>query len=359
MNASFTRRAILPLALTGLLASSDALALCRWDGGAPSGQLLYNIQLDNLWVPRHAPVGSVIRTASRMRTTNATGQVLLCPVAVVGDYAEVNLPNTARIFPGPLPPIGGVETDRVLETNIPGVGVHVRLGAPYEGGWNNYWIPRTAVSVPYTGYQDNPAPLAIRTTYLETYITVIKTGEIPPGPHDFAGQELFTGNFTGVGSVLKANLHGRIMQAQCSLRTDAVSADPVDLENHDLSSFTGEGSATAAIPFHINLNNCDDDPAGGKARVHIQLDVAKGATVIDADKGLFSLSPDPRSATGLGVQLLRADGVTPAELGQELDVSPITPGDMRIGFNARYYQVAPSVTTGVAKSALNFTIYYK
>ncbi|MCX2891029.1 MULTISPECIES: fimbrial protein [unclassified Pseudomonas] len=357
MNASFIRRAILPLALTALLASSNALALCRWDGGLPSGQLLYNIQLGNLWVPRDAPVGSVIRTASRMSTPNDTGHKLLCPVAVAGDRADVNLPNTASIFPGPLPPISGVETDRVLETNIPGVGIHVRLGAPYEGGWDNYWIPRTPVSVPYSGYQDRPSGLAITTTYLDTYITVIKTGEIPPGPHSFAGQELFTGNFTGVGSVLKANLHGTVTQAQCSLGANPVSADPVDLKHHELSSFSGEGSTTPAIPFHINLNQCADD--SGMARVHIQLDVTKGATVIDADKGLFSLIPEVGNASGLGVQILRADGVTPAKLGEELDVSAITPGDMRIDFNARYYQVAPQVTSGPAKSALNFTIYYK
>lgn len=359
MNASFTRRAILPLALTGLFASSDVLALCKWDGGSPSGQLLYDIQLDNLWVPRDAPVGSVIRTANRMRTTNATGQTLLCPVVNVGDRADANLPNTARIFPGPLPPISGVETDRVLETNIPGVGVHVRLGIPYVGGYVNEWIPQTPVSIPYTGYQDQLSGLPISMSYLETYITVIKTGEIPPGPHDFAGQELFTGTFTGVGSVLKANLHGSLRQAQCALGADPVSADPVDLEKHDLSSFTGEGSTTAAIPFHINLNQCADDPAGGNARVYIQLDVTKGATVIDADKGLFSLIPDPAAASGLGVQILRADGVTPAELGRELDMTAITPGDMRIGFNARFYQVAPQVTPGEAQSALNFTIYYK
>ena len=359
MTASFTRRAILPLALAGLFASSDALALCEWFDGSPTGQLLYNIQLGTLWVPRDAPVGTVILTASQLRTRNATGQVLMCPVGVIGDRADVNLPNTATFFPGPLPPIGGVENDRVLQTSIPGVGVHVRLGVPYSGGFNNYWIPTSPISVPYTGYQDNPAPLAIRTTYLETYLTVIKTGDIPPGPNSFAGQELFTGTFTGVGSVLTANLHGTVMQAQCSLQANAVSADPVELGDHDLSSFTGEGSATKLIPFHINLNRCDDDPAGGKARVHVQLDVAKGATVVDADKGLFSLIADPGSATGLGVQMLRADGMTPAELGQELDMAPITPGDMRIAFNARYYQVAPTVTPGVAKSALNFTIYYK
>ncbi|PVZ39495.1 fimbrial protein [Pseudomonas sp. CC120222-01a] len=358
MTASFTQRAILPLALTSLLASSNALALCKWDGGQPSGQLLYNIDLGTLWVPRDAPTGTVIATTGMKRTANATGDVLLCPVAVAGDYAEVNLPVTPLVVRH-LPPVAGIDPDRVLETNIPGVGVHIALGIPYQGGRDNLWVPMGPVSIPYKGYQDKPSPGAIRTTYMETDITVIKTGDIPQGPNEFAGKEVFSGTFTGVGSVLNAYLHGTVMQAQCSLRANPVSADPVELGEHKKDIFTGEGTVTASIPFQIYLNQCDDDPAGGKARVHVKLDVTKGATVIDAGRGLFSLIPGPDSATGLGVQVLRGDGVTPAELGQELDMSAITPGDMRIDFNARYYQVDAEVTPGIAKSALNFTIYYK
>ena len=356
MNASFIRRAILPLALTSLFTSSNALALCYWKD-APSGELLYDIHLEPLFVPRDAPVGTVIRTASQMRTPNATGDILLCSVPVAGEYAEVNLLNSMKLFPGPLPVIPGIETDRVLETNIPGIGIHVGLGQQYAGGNQTRWIPLTPVSIPYKGYQDQPAGLPITTNYLDTLITVIKTGDIDSGPQYFLGEEIFTGNYTDVGRVLRANLHGTVTQAECSLRADVVSDTSVDLGEHKLETFNDEGSGTSPRPFHINLTKC----TGGKAGVYVKLEVAKGATVIDADKGLFSLTPDPNSASGIGVQVLRADGETPAALGQELEMAQISPDpdDIRIDFSARYVKVAPVVTSGDAKSALSFTIYYK
>lgn len=152
-------------------------------------------------------------------------------------------------------------------------------------------------------------------------------------------------------------MHGTVTQAECSLRADAVSDTSVDLGEHKLETFNDEGSGTSPRPFHINLTKC----TGGKAGVYVKLEVAKGATVIDADKGLFSLTPDPNSASGIGVQVLRADGETPAALGQELEMAQISPDpdDIRIDFSARYVKVAPVVTSGDAKSALSFTIYYK
>lgn len=361
MSAPRLQRTTLALWLIGFFANASAQDIdCHWEGGLPTGQLHYNIQLGMSWVPRDAPIGTVIASFTNLRTQNDGSFALLCPVPVAGMRADVNIPNTARIFPGSLPPINGMDlTGRVLETNVPGVGLHVYLGLPYNGAFDNTWVPTTWRSVPYLGSITRPAPLAARMTYLQADYTLIKIGDIPAGPNDFAGQELFTGHFNAVGSVLRANLFGSVRQAQCSLQANAVSADPVDLGKHEASSFTHEGTVTASVPFHINLNNCEDDPAGGTARVHVELEVAKGATVIDADRGLFSLSPEAGSAQGLGIQVLHADGVTPAALHQALDVTPISPGDMRIDFNARYYQTAQTVQPGVAKSALNFTLYYK
>ncbi|WP_236238143.1 fimbrial protein [Pseudomonas faucium] len=361
MSAPRLLRPTLALWLAGFLATASAQEVqCYWDGGLPTGRLHYNIQLGMNWVPRDAPIGTVIATWDRLRTMNDGLFALMCPVPVPGLRADVNMPSTARIFPGSLPPINGRDlTGRVLETSVPGVGLHVYLDFPYNGLADNAWKPTTWRSIPYVGSITTPSPVAHRMTYLDAEYTLIKIGDIPAGPNDFAGQELFTGTFTTVGNVLRANLFGSVHQAQCSLQANAVSADPVDLGSHEASSFTQEGTVTASVPFHINLNNCEDDPNGGTARVHVELEVAKGATVIDADRGLFSLSPEADSAQGLGIQILHADGVSPAVLHRELDVTPISPGDMRIDFNARYYQTAPTVRAGVAKSALNFTLYYK
>ncbi|WP_410953376.1 fimbrial protein [Pseudomonas sp. S1(2024)] len=38
---------------------------------------------------------------------------------------------------------------------------------------------------------------------------------------------------------------------------------------------------------------------------------------------------------------------------------PLSPGDLTLNFQARYYQTAPTVTPGEANGALNFTVTYR
>ncbi|MBF8803884.1 fimbrial protein [Pseudomonas asiatica] len=272
-----------------------------------------------------------------------------------------NVNNTQPLFTGSLPPINGEDlTGRVIQTGVDGIGIHVRLVAPYHGKGgspSNAWTYINWTSVPWQGYADHdPGPTGIQLNNLRAYITLIKTGPIAPGPHSFNGIQLFSGTYSDVGTVMRAHLHGTVTTAQCTLKANAVSPAPVDLGTHDVKDFGKPDDFTKAVPFRITLNDCESDASGG-TQAYIRLDGANGSKPIDVDKGVFSLSSGS-GATGIGIQVLHADG-SPFRLEEEVAVMPLSPGDLTLNFQARYYQTAPTVTPGEANGALNFTVTYR
>ncbi|MEX5591041.1 type 1 fimbrial protein, partial [Pseudomonas urmiensis] len=82
----------------------------------------------------------------------------------------------------------------------------------------------------------------------------VKTGPIPPGPNVLNGSELFSGSVTMLGKIMKFGLTGTILQAQCSVGADPVSADRVQLGEWVSSDFTGPGFTSPAVPFSIALS---------------------------------------------------------------------------------------------------------
>lgn len=356
------RTTMIPAALA-LFNSGEAMAICEWMHGVP-GELEHNLRLQPVWVPRDAPIGSVIGQADvRYNLPNEAGLILVCNNVNGTEYLTAQVLNTQPIVTSPLPPVAGEDlTGRVLETGVDGVGIHVRLDWPYTGSGGipqNYWNASTWHSVPWQGYSNHrTGPTGIQMSNLRAFITLIKTGPIAPGPHSFNGVQLFSGSYDTIGSVLRYHLHGTVTAAQCSLKADAVNPDPVALGNHDVKDFTSPGHTTAPVTFEIRLNDCDDDPSGASARAHIRMEATQGSTTLDPDLGLFSLSSGS-GASGLGIQVLHEDGITPVRLDDDVPVTPLVPGETYLKFQARYYQTAPSVTPGQANGALNFTVTYR
>ncbi|MGE7991971.1 fimbrial protein [Pseudomonas sp. NPDC089554] len=116
---------------------------------------------------------------------------------------------------------------------------------------------------------------------------------------------------------------GQVQQAQCALKQDAVSANPVQLGKHDIAGFTGQGSTTNPVDFFITLSDCEDDPAGSVARAFIRLDGVDGSVPVDRDLGLFTLTTDS-SAKGIGIQVLHSDN-TPLKLEEFVGMVSLTP----------------------------------
>jgi major type 1 subunit fimbrin (pilin) len=83
--------------------------------------------------------------------------------------------------------------------------------------------------------------------------------------------------------------------------------------------------------------------------------------VVNAAKSVVALDASS-SATGVGVQLLDGTGTQPFPLQTWTTFTgydAATGGDYTIPLNARYYQTAATVTTGMANSSMTFTMQYQ
>lgn len=341
----------------------DDQEICEWEAARPPGPSVYTIDVGTWYVPRDAPVGTPINPPDmRTDTYNVPRAALSCFRYEGPHTLHLYQPATAPVFPGPLPPLNGEDlTGKVLETGIPGVGIRIKLGHPFDGVWANAWKPVGPPIIPFDAIIDHFTELYVRASALRAWVTLIKTGPIPPGAHSVNGYELYTGSASNVGHVWRVGMQATVIQAQCNLPQNPVSADPVELGTWDKTDFTGPGFTTPAVPFQITLSDCEDDPDGGVATAHIRLEGTKGSTPIDAQRGIFGLTDDS-TAEGVGIQMLMADGVTPVQLNQDVPLQAISPsGDTVLPFSARFYQTEASqaVKPGSAKGALNFTITYQ
>ncbi|MCF8984772.1 fimbrial protein [Pseudomonas syringae] len=336
---------------------------CYWV--SPPGLKDYRRDIGTLYVPRDARVGTVIGSIDVLEgTPDQAGLEAACRNDGTA-LLEFNATATAPIFPGNVDPINGEDlTGKILQTNIPGVGVRIRLGHPYDSNCPNCFMPAGgSATVPFIGLNDHRDMLtSIRLLHMNNYLTLVKTGPIPSGPNVLNGSELFSGSVTTLGRIMRFGLTGTVLQAQCSVGADPVSADPVQLGEWDSADFTGPGFTTPAVPFSIALSNCETDTGSGfVATAHIQLDGVEGSVPEGpANSGVFSLTSDS-DAKGMGIQVLKGDGVTPMELQTEVPLIAITPGNVVLNFYARFYQTQASsaIRPGKAKGALSFTMTYK
>ncbi|MCI3945039.1 fimbrial protein [Pseudomonas syringae] len=345
----------------------EPAADCYWKSSP--GLKDFRRDIGTLYIPRDAKVGSVIGSVdARATTPDPAGLEAACSNDGSA-FLEFNAIATAPIFPGPVDPINGEDvTGKILQTNIPGVGVRIKLNFPYAppGGVTcaNCFKPVDGnPAVPYLGINDHEDYLLpIEITSLGTRLTLVKTGPIAPGPNVLDGGELWSGSLTTLGRVMRFGIAGTIIQAQCSVGGNPVSAAPVQLGEWDSADFTGPGFTTTPVPFSIALSNCETDTGPGfEATAHIQLDGIEGSVPEGpANSGVFSLTSDS-DAKGVGIQVLKADGTTPMELQTEVPLVAISPGNTVLHFHARFYQTAASneIRAGKAKGALSFTMTYK
>lgn len=339
-------------------------ANCQWVPAGGPGMKNYQRDMGTLYVPRDARPGTVIGAIDLIQSTPSNPGFAAECVNDGSHYLLFNARATVPIFPGQLDPINGEDvTGKILQTNIPGVGVRIKLGTPLDGRGDNSFVPIGGPpTVPYDGLSDKKVLTQIRLNSLINQVTLVKTGPLQAGGHILDGRELFSGHFPDLGKVFGFGLTGTIITAQCSVSANPVSADPVPLGEWNKNDFTGPGYATVAIPFSITLNACETDTRPGfTATANIKLDGVRGSTPIGpVSNGIFSLTSDS-TAKGIGIQILKADGITPVELQSEVPLIAISHGNTVLNFNARFYQTEPAsaVQPGLAKGALNFTMTYK
>jgi type 1 fimbria pilin len=355
----------LGIALYAQLPQAMATAKCYWRDGPAI--LEYRRNAGVLYVPRDARVGTVIGGIDVHHfTPNLGGGQIICDDPdLTGVQLDFSGNASAPLFPGLLDPIGGEDvTGKIIQTNIKGVGVRVKFKSPFDGSADNAFRPYGSPTIPFDAWYrkvsatDQPFSLS----NLSNLITLVKTGPIEPGIHTLDGSELLSGTFSNVGKAMSYGIVGTIIQIQCTVSGNPVSADPVNLGEWNVSDFTGPGFTTTAVPFAITLSACEADPNGVVVpTAHIRLDGINGSMPVGpASNGVFSLTSDS-DAEGVGIQILKSDSLTPVELNAEVPIVAITAGTTVMNFNARFYQTGANseLRPGTAKGALSFTVTYQ
>ncbi|MET0891661.1 MAG: hypothetical protein ABWY09_16145, partial [Stenotrophomonas maltophilia] len=292
-----------------LVAAPQAFALCNF-AGAPDYDINHNFGA--VFIPRDAPVGSIIGPLAVPRQTggyfacsagssyNAFALTAMLPDVVVGGWPDL-------------------PTGKIISTNVPGIGVVLSCGGPLcnmydEFTGSGFW-PSSNSSV--RGGQSNGP--AIRGT-------LIKTGPIDgsTGPLTLSGEVLRVTSDGGF-VVFTLRLSGTVTVSGCSAPAAPGNNIPVPMGDVPQRAFQGPGSSAPAVDFNITLSSCiagNYNPVpGGFVQgnfANIQLDAIRGSSVVDAERGMLGLSPSANpdeDATGVAVQVLRADGSTPMALG--------------------------------------------
>ncbi|WP_407309199.1 fimbrial protein [Pseudomonas sp. nanlin1] len=361
---NFSRRAA---CLVGMLLPIAALSndtvyppenSCGWHPVWGVGPSIFQQDLGTIYVPRDLPVGSIFGELPRVQPWAQPGYG--CTWYKEAPTFTFDQKPTQPIYTGQSDNFGGFSTrGKVFQTPIPGVGLVLRMAEATPMHW---WPAHDGNTLaPYRSTRSSPELLVVwQPRYLRVFPAFVKTGPIAPGPQSFNNTLFFETFVTPVvNKVNEARFSATIIQAQCDLTANPVNPAPVQLGQWPAADFTGEGYFTDATDFNITLNNCVDDPNNGVAAAHLRLDGAHGSTPVAPDIGVLSLASDA-SATGVGIQILRADS-TPMPLLAEVDFGSIPTGsnNMVIPLKARYYQTGPTVTRGRANGALSFTVSYK
>jgi type 1 fimbria pilin len=363
MKLSLRRGLGLAAILAGWQLAVPALAnTCSWD--STPGPLDFQADVGSVYVPRDAPVGSVIGVIEKFVQTPHPGpQGITCSNdgSVVLNFNAIPVaPSDRRVHEI----IGdGTPGGMIFMTNIPGVGARITLEFGFDGMADNSFVPIGGPPIVPFNAQINRTLLSPFTlNRLRSKVTLVKTGMIAPGPQVLSRQ-IFDGHFSDIGKGFAYGIKGTVIQAQCTVGANPVSEDPVRLGEWDAKDFSHSGFTTPPTSFTISLSSCIADPSdANRAYAHVRLDGANGSVPEDdGSYGVVNLSPGS-TASGMGIQVLHDDGVTPVPLGTDVSFGAIDDGkDKTLAFKARFYQIKNSVDIrpGKAEGALKFTITYQ
>ncbi|OPA96922.1 hypothetical protein BFW87_11425 [Pseudomonas fluorescens] len=316
--------------------------------------LSYNV--GSLYIPQDAPIGSTIGIRKYIGSKS-----IFCTTTVPFNVEGNVLGAKVQTIPTA---VGGLISDNLYATNIPGVGAVVN----YDSG-PSYLCRTSAVSafpIRFTGCGTGGYIAAVTFS-----IFLIKIGPISAGSHDFSGLQIYTfdiNNGSGPERWATGVLNGSITVAGCSLPQETGNIVDVPMGTWERRVFNGPGTTTTTQNFSITLNNClAGTYASGQPwnyfqgnNANIRLEGVRGSAIVDAGNGVMGLNAES-TAKGVAVQVLKQDG-TPLALGVDTPVMPVRDGVTTLQFGARYIQTAGSAIgpePGVANATANFTITYK
>lgn len=298
-------------------------------------------------IPRDAPAGTML---SGWVSSPAVTNFFTCVVdssTSTGTWFQMNgltLTSSGLVVPRPT----GSGTLSVYNTNVPGVGVAITERQYINGcGWTPWWNPNATGNTSNACNQNGTAV----TNGGQVQIALVKTGPITSGTvtggvYINAG---ITNNYIDLPAVIDTfSLTSTVVTVLACVTPNVM----VDLGTH-MTSELATNSTTAAVPFNISLNAC---PSGNNT-VQYQIDAV--TAIVDPANSVVALDSSSR-ATGVGVQLLTANGTT-LPLGTPLAFSDysVGGGSFTIPLKARYYKTAATVGAGSANTSLTFTMTYQ
>jgi hypothetical protein len=275
---------------------------CYWEQGLEGPmQIDFNIP-PTLHIAQDAPVGTVVGgqefkgfgawPAYAVYECVNWGQGL-----VQATYYAENVPPIANLANG-LPRVAlPVPEDSIIETNIPGLGVSVRIAGHIDGTSTSqpqFILQKGEARVPFISTRHHPHQTILRVSGHEYFVTLVKTGPIPVGAHTLdPGFEVVRSHISqsavgGVDTTLNFHLSGNLVSSGCSTAADPVTPNPVNLGEFEARDFEQAGAGSNPVRFNFNLEGCQPPGQGTLPLVHVQLDPVNGSAAIDAANGLFS-----------------------------------------------------------------------
>lgn len=226
-----------------------------------------------------------------------------------------------------------------IATNLDGVGVRMSQ-ARISGSYYPYTYKGSCAGL-ISCSGPTPSDLALQKIELIKTADVTESGDLSDGVFAYAqcdnGQTYTNFSF--------GNSH--IISSTCSLDTNLTN---VKLGDYKTTDFSGVGSTTETKLVSIPVT-CTGAGAAFSLAV-------SSVNVADNSNGVIAL--DSGGASGIGVQLLQSDGITPAPLeGTSWSAGTAATGGNSISLYARYYQLADTVTSGNADANVTLTFNYK
>jgi len=288
-------------------------------------------------IPLSAAIGSEI-----------LDETMLLPPENFSDYVGMECGKSATItakYTSAAAPVSGLNppafpnaAGKVYPTNIAGIGMitKFKIGMIDSGEY----FPTTLPMPERLGFSVG-IPLGV---------TLIKTGDISPGSHVVTG----TTSLSAGGEVFEtADFKISVFVENCSIPNKGATTQVV----MDEASIINLNPTGPAQPFSIPLTNCSTGPASENI-ANVLFDGIGGSTNADASNGVLGLDKSSK-ASGIGIQLLKEDGVTPFPLGTATRVGAVEKGDMTLNFNARYIKTSAKPQPGSANAKASFTVSYK
>ncbi len=343
-------------ALITLLQSQLAFSQCT--GGNGEAYLTFNIGAQ--YVPRDAPVGSVIGTANNTYVYRPA-KPYNCGV---WDPWEVRFSENFPIVSGiTLPSMeSGISNATIVKTNVPGVGLIVS-----SEPMRSYNL--VSGSPPYVPYKVTIPGWATDYPSVSARFTLVKiSNDIPAGSSKIESP-YSTINYWSDGRKHSIFLTGTVVRSECSLAGTPQTFIEIPMGTIRRTVFKGKDSHSQSNDVLIPLTNCTPGSYPSNqgwnyyqnANAWLRLDGARGSSVVDAGRGMLGLTPES-TAKGIAVQVLRNDGVTPLPLGQTVAISQLSGSSMNIELKARYIQTSDSPMgpePGSANARAAFTVTYK